>query len=65
MLPDKELIRCELLIVACKRGDATATTELVLMFERPLLYYLRRLEHFTVACVHIHNGGTSRRHPPA
>jgi RNA polymerase sigma-70 factor, ECF subfamily len=43
MLPSKELIRCELLVLGAQRHEDGAMTELVLMFERPLVYYLRRL----------------------
>lgn len=43
MLADKELIRCELLVLGARRRDDGAMTELVRMFERSLVYYLRRL----------------------
>jgi RNA polymerase sigma-70 factor (ECF subfamily) len=43
MLTDKELIRCELLVLGAKRRQDGAMTELVRMFEQPLVYYLRRL----------------------
>jgi RNA polymerase sigma-70 factor (ECF subfamily) len=43
VLPDKEIIRCEFLLVGFQRGEPSAMAELVLMFERPLVYYLRRL----------------------
>jgi RNA polymerase sigma factor (sigma-70 family) len=43
VLLDKEIIRCEFLLVGCQRGEPSAMAELVLMFERPLVYYLRRL----------------------
>lgn len=38
-----EAIRCELLVLRCRRGEADAWHELVGLFERRLLYYLRRL----------------------
>ncbi len=43
MLSDKDLIRCEVLVLGARRRDQAAVTELVGMFERPLVYYLRRL----------------------
>jgi RNA polymerase sigma-70 factor (ECF subfamily) len=43
MLADKERVRCELLVLGVRRRDDGAMTELVHMFERPLVYYLRRL----------------------
>jgi len=38
-----EAIQCELLVLRCRRGDADAWREMVGLFERRLLYYLRRL----------------------
>ena len=38
-----EAIRCELLVLRCRRGEADAWRELVGLFERRLLYYIRRL----------------------
>ena len=43
MLAYKELVRCELLVLGAKRRDEGAMAELVGIFERPLVYYLRRL----------------------
>lgn len=42
-MSDADLILCELLVVRCQRHDIAAATELVGSFEKPLLYYLRRL----------------------
>jgi len=39
----KQIIYWELLAVRCQRGDAGAFRELVNIWERPLLYYIRRL----------------------
>jgi RNA polymerase sigma-70 factor (ECF subfamily) len=39
----RDRILCELLILRCRRGDPAAPGELVSHFQRPLLYYLRRL----------------------
>jgi RNA polymerase sigma-70 factor (ECF subfamily) len=38
-----EAIQCELLVLRCRRGDPEAWRELVGLFERRLLYYIRRL----------------------
>lgn len=38
-----ELIQCELLVLRFQRNDQAAASELVALFEKPLLYYLRRL----------------------
>ena len=43
MMTDADLILCELLVIRCQRRDPKAGTELVSFFERPLLYYLRRM----------------------
>jgi RNA polymerase sigma-70 factor (ECF subfamily) len=43
MMSDAELIQCEMLVLRCQRHDPQAAAELVAMFEKPLLYYLRRL----------------------
>ena len=43
MRSERELILIELLVLRCRRGDAAAARELVGMFERPLLYFVRRL----------------------
>jgi RNA polymerase sigma-70 factor, ECF subfamily len=41
---EKEFIRCELLVVRWQKGEReSAARELVEMFERPVLYYVRRL----------------------
>src|SRR6476659_9937073 len=41
---EKDFIRCELLVVRWQRGDKEcAARELVELFERPVLYYVRRL----------------------
>jgi RNA polymerase sigma-70 factor (ECF subfamily) len=41
---EKEFIRCELLVVRWQKGDReSAAKELVELFERPVLYYVRRL----------------------
>ena len=40
---DKNEIYCELLVIRCQRGDSRAFRELVKIFERRILYYLRRL----------------------
>jgi RNA polymerase sigma-70 factor, ECF subfamily len=42
-MTDADLIRCELLVLRCQRRDPGAADELVTLFERPLLYYLRRM----------------------
>src|SRR4029078_6677912 len=43
MMTDADLIFCELLVLRCQRRDPNAAEELVTFFERPLLYYLRRM----------------------
>jgi RNA polymerase sigma-70 factor, ECF subfamily len=43
MLSERDLILCELLVLRCQRRDSQAASELTSRFERPLLYYLRRL----------------------
>lgn len=43
MPSDEEMLQCELLVVRLKRGDQSAFTSIVQMWERPLFYYLRRL----------------------
>lgn len=45
MLPDRQLLECELLVIRCQRGDKTAFEQVVAMWERSLFYYLRRLAH--------------------
>ena len=40
---DQQLLQCELLVIRCQRGDWSAFTSIVQMWERPLFYYLRRL----------------------
>ena len=42
-MTDADLILCELLVLRCQRRDAGAAEELVTLFEKPLLYYLRRM----------------------
>ena len=42
-MTDADLILCELLVLRCQRGDPHAADELVALFEKPLLYYLRRM----------------------
>ena len=42
-MTDADLILCELLVLRCQRGDTRAADELVALFEKPLLYYLRRM----------------------
>src|SRR5258708_34936721 len=39
----KQTIYWELLVVRCQRGDSGAFRELVSQWERPLVYYIRRL----------------------
>jgi RNA polymerase sigma-70 factor (ECF subfamily) len=39
----KDLVRTELLAIRYKRGDAEAMGELVLIWQNPLYYYVRRL----------------------
>jgi RNA polymerase sigma-70 factor (ECF subfamily) len=43
MLPDKQILHCELLVIQHQRGDPSAFEAIVRMWERPLFYYLRRL----------------------
>lgn len=43
MLPDRQLLECELLVIRCQRGDPAAFEQIVAMWERSLFYYLRRL----------------------
>jgi len=43
MMTDADLILCELLVIRCQRRDRRAANELVTLFEKPLLYYLRRM----------------------
>jgi RNA polymerase sigma factor (sigma-70 family) len=40
---DKVAVARELLALRCRRGDRAALEELIRTFERPLLYYIRRL----------------------
>lgn len=42
-MSDADLILCEMLVLRFQRHDRSATEELVAFFEKPLLYYLRRL----------------------
>lgn len=42
-MTDADLILCEMLVLRCQRRDPSAAEELVALFEKPLLYYLRRL----------------------
>lgn len=42
-MTDADLILCELLVLRCQRRDPRAADELVTLFEKPLLYYLRRM----------------------
>lgn len=43
MLSEHDLVLCELLVLRCRRRCPQAAVELTAMFQRPLLYYLRRL----------------------
>jgi RNA polymerase sigma-70 factor, ECF subfamily len=43
MIPDADLVLCELLVIRCQRRDPGAANELVGLFEKPLLYFLRRM----------------------
>ena len=45
MSRDKEAVARELLAIRCRRGDRTALEELIRTWERPLLYFIRRLVH--------------------
>ena len=40
---DKDAVARELLAVRCRRGDRAALEELIRTWERPLLYFIRRL----------------------
>jgi RNA polymerase sigma-70 factor (ECF subfamily) len=40
---DRELIELELLLLRCRRGRPNAFEELIARFERPLLYFIRRI----------------------
>ncbi|MFO0914792.1 MAG: sigma-70 family RNA polymerase sigma factor [Pirellulales bacterium] len=42
-MSEENVILCELLVLRCQRRDPSAAVELVALFERPLLYYLRRM----------------------
>lgn len=42
-MSDADLILCELLVLRCQRRDPSAAEELVGLFEKPLLYFLRRM----------------------
>lgn len=42
-MTEAEAICCEILVLRCQRRDAGAAAELVSLFDKPLLYYLRRL----------------------
>lgn len=42
-MSDEDLLRTELLVVRCQRGDPSAFASIVELWERPLFYYLRRL----------------------
>lgn len=41
--PDRRALELELLALRCRRGERAAWALLVAQFERPLLYYLRRM----------------------
>jgi RNA polymerase sigma-70 factor (ECF subfamily) len=43
LVRDKDAVARELLAVRCRRGDRAALEELIRIWERPLLYYIRRL----------------------
>ena len=43
MAAESDLIFSELIVLRCRRHDPAAPGELVARFQRPLLYYLRRL----------------------
>jgi len=43
MLSTSDLILCELLVLRCRQRDARAASGLLALFQRPLLYYVRRL----------------------
>jgi RNA polymerase sigma-70 factor, ECF subfamily len=42
-MTEADLLRCELLVLRHRRGDAAAAQELAELFQAPMLYYLRRL----------------------
>jgi RNA polymerase sigma factor (sigma-70 family) len=42
---DKDAVARELLAMRCRRGDRMALEELIRTWERPLLYFIRRLVH--------------------
>jgi RNA polymerase sigma-70 factor (ECF subfamily) len=42
-MTEKDLVRCELLLLRVRQQDEAATRELTEMFHRPMLYYLRRM----------------------
>lgn len=42
-MTDGRMLECELLVTRYQRGDTSAFSSLVEMWERPLFYYLRRL----------------------
>lgn len=42
-MSDLDPILCEILVLRCQRRDPSAAEELVGLFEKPLLYFLRRL----------------------
>jgi RNA polymerase sigma-70 factor (ECF subfamily) len=43
LLPDKQLVESSLAVVRWQRGDREAFADIVRLWERPLLFYLRRL----------------------
>ena len=43
MIPDRDSVELELLILRCCRGDSRAQEELVRRFERSLFYFVRRI----------------------
>ena len=45
MSRDKDAVARELLAMRCRRGDRMALEELIRTWERPLLYFIRRLVH--------------------
>ena len=52
MSMDKESIYSQLLVIRCRQGSQEAWEELVSRWEKPLLYYIRRMidnEHLTIA----------------
>lgn len=42
-MTNADLILCEILVLRMQRKDHSAANELVTLFEKPLVYYLRRL----------------------